>query len=284
MKILIVLLTTSLLVACGGGSIAPAHIFTPQAESIASDFPAPHRANRTPRVTTPDPNIVNLAGSWELQFVPALPTSFIAGMPSSNLIEVNLQQSGGNIIADSNQMFLLAQYEQLEYVQGSLCTGLESGSLLGTTSNDSLTFTISLGSSTIQTIATINPDGTLIGSYTDPNEGINGCPFNNSGSFTGVQIIAPLFDGVYVGALLNSETSDVETITLRLQQSNEYLNVVDDNSTFTPLTGNVIGAFFEAQSSDKSFKGYMPLNTANIYVYVWDEISGAKGVLKLNEQ
>jgi hypothetical protein len=318
MKILIVLLATLIMVACGGGNITSAQlpvlppVSTPVPVPMPAPTPPPVPPSPTPPVPVPPPipiptppvppsppaPVINLAGPWEFRFTPNPQAGDEVGTPQANLVEVNLQQSGDNITATSSagQLVMFAQLSGPSYQSASLdCadSGPESGGLTGTISDDSFNLNFNLVLSTgsqesVQTTADINSDGTMTGNYVGPNnQGLSGCPLNDSGSFLGTPV-QPRFNGTWIGTLANDQIESMETITLTLSQSGLSITATgDDNSEPFGLSGTVIGSYFNLDTfvsgfgREQSFSGYMPLNDNRIWLQ--DDVSGDSGILELQQ-
>jgi hypothetical protein len=304
MKILIVLLITVMLVACGGGNVTPAQISTLVPVPVPTPAPAPDPSptptptpTPTPSPTptpTPTPSVANLAGAWEFKLVPYSTDNLYINV--NTLIEANLQQSGNNVTAtnsaSSQQLFMLAQYPT-ELLLGPACivenpgqpgNGYEIGSIVGTVSDSNFDFfvlqavTIDGGQESFPVTATINSDGTLTGTYT----GDNPCPFDGAGTFSGTP--AAQFSGTYTGTILVSATNSIETLSLTLKENSDSTLTVTgtDNGVAFTSTGYVIGTLIETTADigiSESFVGYLPLGTTTLQV--WNNSTGDSGFLQL---
>jgi hypothetical protein len=188
-----------------------------------------------------------LAGQWELSFMPDAQSGGLPGVPQANLAETNLQQSDKAISADSSQLFWLSEYSSEDFRIGSVCLGGETGSITGTISDDGLSFNLSLSGDGItesaQVSGAVNSDGTLTGTYAGNNTGVDGCPLNSTGSFSGTKI-TKRFSGTYEGELANDEVASMETISMTFSQSGSSLNVTgSDNGQPLSLSGTIVGSF-----------------------------------------
>ena len=100
-----------------------------------------------------------------------------------------------------------------------------------------------LTTETAVTTGSINSDGTLTGTYSGPNQGLDGCPLNSTGSSQ--TKVTKQFSGTYMGGLADDEISSMETISMMFTQSDSALEVTStDNGDAFDLTGTVLGAFF----------------------------------------
>jgi hypothetical protein len=286
-KLLALLTLTLWLAACG----APLHQLAPVATSAAIPTPSGPIAKPAPARREPIPR---LAGPWEFSFIPDAQAGDLPGTPQATLVEINLQQSGNSISATKDQLFVLDQYPGPDYQFSSLCLGDEVGNLGGTISDDGLGFTLSITgdngvgtgvtTETAITSGTINSDGTLTGTYTGPNTGLDGCPLNSAGSFAGTKVTKQ-FSGTYMGGLANGEINSQEAISMTFTQAGSALEVTGtDNGDAFDLTGTVLGAFFAVPTyvsgfgRSQSFIGYLPLNDTQIWLQ--DEVSGDAGTLE----
>jgi hypothetical protein len=188
------------------------------------------------------------------------------------------------------------------YQQSSLdCAdaGPESESLTGTVSDDSfnLSFTISSPGvdgfqENVQTTATVNPDGTLTGTYAGPNNtGLNGCPLNDSGTFA-ASPVPPQFNGTWTGNVVTICGGDCpftsETISLTLAQSGLLITATGENNGEPfGLSGQVVGSYFTLPTfvsgfgREQAFSGYQPLTGTPIWLQ--DDVIGATGTVELQQ-
>jgi len=238
--------------------------------------------------------VANLAGAWEFQFIPT-PSTTSYYIDVTTLIEANLQQSGADVTstnsATSVQSTMLSKYPT-EILFGSPCEGYTIGSLAGTVSDNSFTLSVfqapvqphPIGTldrhdlaPTMQATATINPDGTLAGTYTSLI-----CPYDNAGTFSGAKT-AP-FGGTYAGTILVTATNSVETLSLTLTEHSDFtLSVTGmDNGVPFDTMGYAVGSFLETTTDigiAESFAGYLPPHGSAMEI--WNNSTGDSGFLQL---
>jgi hypothetical protein len=286
MKTALALLLTLLLAGCGGiANIGPT--LTPLRRSIAvgSDFPAPQLANRAPRrIPPPPPTASNLSGAWEFQLVSS---DQGAGLPTMNLVEVDLQQSGSTLSASGNyqQMTVLSAYPNASFTDYLACLYYAPGNLTGAVSGGTADVVITLtnGSATqdvIEASATINSNGTLTGTYQNTQ---GGCPPNDSGTFTGAAAIP--FSGTYSGQLEDG-AGDSESVSLTMAEGPDFAVSITATTNGSPLAvsgiaiGNsiVFSSTFDGQTQSIVSIGYLENSST---MQVW---SGAySGILELKQ-
>lgn len=257
-------------VGCGSPQMAK---IMPVARSVPAPIPTPTRPTAPARPTKPP----DLAGQWELSFMPDAQSGGLPGVPQANLVEATLKQTDTNF--SSAQSAVLFEYSTDEFTESSTCLGGATSTITGTISDDGLSFNLSLSTDGItesaKTTGSVNSDGTLTGTYSGNNTGLDGCPLNSTGSFSGTPIKRQ-FSGTYLGELANDDIDSMETISMTFSQSGSTLNITgSDNGTAFSLSGVVIGEFFETPT----FDGYLPLNDPRIWL--WDEESGDQGLLEL---
>lgn len=258
----------------------------PVAVPAAASAPVPQPARPTaPARAMPLPN---LAGQWEFSFTPDAQSGDLAGTPQANLAEINLQQNANYVYIDATgvELFMLSEYPGPTFQQGSQCIEKEIGNITGTISDDGLSFQLTVSGpiangDTAQeeanTTGAVNQDGTLTGTYSGNNVGLSGCPFNSTGTFSGTPITTQ-FSGTYQGELANDDIDSMETVSMTFSQSGSTLNITgSDNGTPFSLSGVVMGSFFQTST----FDGYLPLNDPRIWL--WDEESGDRGVLEVQQ-
>lgn len=160
-------------VGCGSPQMAK---IMPVARSVLAPIPTPTRPTAPARPTKPP----DLAGQWELSFTPDAQSGGLPGVPQANLVEATLQQTDNNF--SSSESAVLFEYSTEDFRQSSLCLGGATGIVSGTVSDDGLSFNLSLSTDGITesaaTTGTVNPDGTLTGTYSGNNTGLDGCPSN----------------------------------------------------------------------------------------------------------
>lgn len=276
------------LIGCG----VPARQLPTIAVPAAASAPVPQPT----RPTAPARAMVlpNLQGPWEFTFRPTTPLG--TQVPLSNLAELNLQQSDGNLSASSSnqELFLLSDNPGDYYLEGSECLGFETGNVAGTISDDGLSFSLTIfgdnpqvqpptTQETVQTTGTVNSDGTLTGSYTGSIPGLAGCPFNTSGLFSGAKTAQ--LSGTYTGTFPTG-AGPMETLSLTLtENADSSLNVSGtDNGTAFKTSGYVIGALIETTSDigiAESWVGYLPPSTTTMQV--WSNVTGDSGFLEVQQ-
>jgi hypothetical protein len=281
------LLSLLVLVGCGAPLQQVATVAAPTSSTITNPLraiPKPHPARAMP--------LPNLAGQWELSFMPDAQAGGLPGVPQANLAETNLQQSDNTISADSSQLFWLSEYSSEDFRIGSVCLGGETGNIAGTVSDDGLSFSLSLSGDGVtesaQVSGAVNSDGSLTGTYSGNNTGLDGCPLNSTGSFLGTRVTKS-FSGTYAGQLANDQIASMETISVSFTQNpDSTINLSgSDNGVAFGLSGIVLGSFFEAPTfvsgngREQSFDGYLPLNDPRIWL--WDEVSGDRGILEVQQ-